>query len=273
MSNIGFTNYDDSVNRNCDVAEKYTLFSQIVQLNTAYYGQKAARLMDYHGVNGKKLADENGFSSSMFSRMKKPQFTVSPTFLTFTCYRVFHMSCHDFIFEKKDQPTILPRSLAFVAKAMSKKSINEKTSILRHVKKIRFSYEQEIGECTFSTAALPGIRYKEYAKEQYLPESVCLNKSAGVPVSRRMARAASSQEHSTDPLRLETLIYVTWVTGTTMDYFLIQDYTQYQPIGYYQGSDVVEVTDALTVEVISNLLHLPDEQQAECIAYITYHFT
>lgn len=269
----GYFSYDERVNRNSEPVERYSNFVEVYNLNRPFYGEQTNQIITENDINCKKLADEYGYNPSVFTRLKGPTFVASPVLLSIVC-ELGNMSCHDFIFTDETKPTILPRSLSLTAKTVSDSMIHEKNAIVEYVKKFRADYETEHGPFVIKTPQVAGYRHKEFAKEQYLPVNSCLNKSAGIPISIKMARliARDEQTFDKDKIRLECLMYIAWVIGTTIDYFVVQDYTKYQPIGYRYGDRVVKITDTKAIYVVSQLLHLPYEKQAECIAYILYHY-
>lgn len=253
--------------------EYYFRFIDIVKENRAYYGNKCDVLLDKvrdkYGYCALDIANALDVNPTALTRVRKSGFIAGPQLLSSLCYNYFKMSCHEFLFNDSDPVSPLPRRLAAAGKVMEESMLHTRKKILDMVADVRADYEKEHGPYQRNVVLLPGERFQEFADENFSTIYQCLGDKGGWRVNivlRGLNRF--NPENIRGGAHLDTVMYLAYAMGTTIDSLLVQDYSKVTSIGYRYANRVVKFTDSSTVKTMSHLLNLSNDVQNRCIASI-----
>ena len=259
---------------------RYCKFIEIVDANRPFYSEKTVEQIDItlerpsftqkYGFRAGSIAEALGVDLATITRMKKPSFIVSAKVFQELCHGIFHCSCQQILFNDKDGISVLPKRIGVAARAMENIMLHERADILKQIAGIRLKYEAEHGPYIISRPTIPWIRVKEYSEEILSPVSTCLGDYAGCRVGLILSKLQKVNDNSRCGPHLDTLMFLSWAMGTTVDSLMVQDYTKITAIGYRYADSVIRVSDSIICKTIGHLLNLPENIQSKCIALIFY---
>lgn len=261
--------YFDSIKENTalSASERKAAFDkQLDENKRSVYPNLILVMLSTLGYTRAELARRLGVSNAEISKMTTQSFCISPYNLVCLCTQVFGMSCHAFLFGAS-VASMLPKSLALVCRTVARWSDFKKHECLGQIKDIRELNAESCGPYTPAIEEILVERIHEVASDQYCPPEDLLNEKA---CSASKAPLRNYLDGAVSMMTTSTIMYLAYLTGNTVDYYLTADYTKYGEIGYRVGDSLMTVTDKITVKIISELLQIPPYLRSNCVAHILY---
>lgn len=258
--------------------ECYFKFIETVNKNRPFYSEKTTDMMEkalnypeftkYFGHNSSAIAEALKVNPSAITRLHQPSFIVSPKVFRELCHNILRCSCQEILFNDKNGISVLPQRIGSAARAMEDLMLHERKEILSQIEEIRNQYEKENGPYQIHFMKIPWLQVQEYAANMYRPITDCIGDYGGWRVATSICKLKKFNETTRIGAHLDTLMFLSWAMGTTIDALMVQDYTKVTDIGYRYANRVVKITDSSTVKMVGHILNLPTDIQAKCIALV-----
>lgn len=231
-------------------------------------GGKIKRELEDKGYTPVYVADAIECDRGRFTKgLNGDVFSVPHDSLVKLSANYLHKSCHEIILGEPGT-TKLPKSLSLLVEIMRGYGLSTRhTCLTEIIKRFERTLPQEK-----NCQQIIKERYIEisYDKGVYPPNIINYEKNSAALKALNNLRIRISRMLFTDvklTLQINTLMFLAMELGTSLDYFLVQDYTRYTNVCmYHDPTDIV--SDEAIVPFISYFLRLPLNLQAEMFAYV-----
>ncbi len=255
----------ESLRRIIDPNERYQVATEEFKKIRRIVSEEILREMDEKGIKLVTLAEAVHVDAGGLSRRLKGEFTLPPDRLVKMCTSVFSRSCHEMMFGEP-AITIVPRFLASALKAIEKASSQIKKNILLNIVEI---YDKERNDGTLplniSGGQLIRQRIEEVAEDKHVLPMEILGSDASASIKVCLKKYTVDQSDYVG--NMTTLMYYAFELGTTLDYFIVQDYSIFTEIGYRDAEGIVrKIIDPTALQFTSKFLRLSEEGKREAIS-------
>ena len=209
-----------------------------------------------------------GVDKAAFSRSLAGKFRAPVKSLVVLSHHCLEESTHETIFLGEKKPVLLPQHLALLAKEISKSTAAEARSEL--LTKVVEIFLEEYRAKQLPSIGVPEIvklRIAEIAEEQYTTAMDIFGPDTPTDAKRVFRRYAILEGYD-NAGSLFGIFYLTVMRDTSMDYFLVPDYTQFNDIAYKgDNGETVIVRNNDIVTIVSRILQLSTKGQTEVLQY------
>lgn len=171
-------------------------------------------------------------------------------------------SAHEIMFGESP-PTLLPRHLAVAARAMKAADADTRDKISQTADDAFISEQAGKSLPERSAVEIEKIRIMELANDKYTHPVYALGENAAPQLKHGLKKFLNSPNSAS--LTLATLMFYALEAGTTLDYFIAEDYAALAAVAYQHRGRTVVISDRKTVRFISQYLRLSDEGQRDVL--------
>jgi len=247
--------------------ERYKAFKRIFKEYRPQMASRTLGIIKDKGYRRSDIASDLGITVSAFSRaIGERHFSFSPPGLAKLSIVILGESCHQTVWLGENKVSLLPTSLAVIAKHVKELGDKEFTQTISKYAKDLYTREVNLNtDSKLSTEEVLIRRMTEASDDLFVAKERLLgaNEASTVKIS-----LINLLEKESTTVTTTSIAYYAFVLDTSIDYFILQDYTLKTDVGYLNNGETVVIKDNDLLSFISYFLRLSDEGQSDILAKV-----
>jgi hypothetical protein len=233
--------------------EQHEAISERIDTCRLKCSEAILREISEKGLPLKTLSDTMGIDVGGFYRRLHNQFSAPYDSVVILANVFMAKSCHEMLFGE-GTPTIMPNFLGYVAWKCAALPASARRSLQAFALQV---YANELKNNSLPTG-MPAVilmreRIRELAEDDRTTAAEVLGPNV-VPFLKSMLKRQDEETLTRQRGSLKTLMCAAVLRKTSVDYFIVRDYTKWTTIAYRPEKEVYPVTDNAIVDVISKYL-------------------
>lgn len=235
---------------------------ELLKTNYSVASVRALDILKAKGYDTYYVAQAIGSSASGLSRALAQTRTLPITVLPQLTYQFLGMSIHELLLNV-EPVSLLPLTYNLLIPQYNKLNVMGKEQVSNYVNSLYRQSQFESNE--FEQDIFLNIRQRltEMANDKGCSVQMMIGKNAS---NNAKASMRNFMQNPNSKIRLGRLSFFALISGNSLDYFFVRDYTTYGTLKISNSNELIE--DVETKKLIGKILTLPEEQQQEAISHI-----